>query len=93
MCVYKVNNYKPLYSILKLWLVWKKVLANFVPAAAVKREGQALFKLTGRKAYVDWKLLSWLNVKINFKKFTKRIFWSLEQDCRILNVTVKCIDI
>lgn len=33
-----------------------KVLANFVPAAAVKRGGQTLFKLIGRKVYVGGKL-------------------------------------
>jgi len=33
-------------------------LANFVPAAAVKREGLALFKLIGRKGYVDWKIVN-----------------------------------
>ena len=31
----------------------KKVPANFVPAAAVIREGQALFGMIGRKAHVD----------------------------------------
>ena len=30
----------------------KKVPANFVPAAAVIREGQALFGMIGRKAHV-----------------------------------------
>ena len=30
-----------------------KVPANLVPAAAVKREGQALFEITGRKESVD----------------------------------------
>jgi len=34
-------------------LAKKEVLANFVPAAAVIRRGQALLILTGRKAYVD----------------------------------------
>jgi len=29
------------------------VPANLVPAAAVKREGQALSKMTGRKGFVD----------------------------------------
>lgn len=29
-----------------------EALANFVPAAAVKRRGQVLFVMTGRKAYV-----------------------------------------
>ena len=32
-----------------------KVPANLVPAAAVKREGQALFEITGRKESVDGK--------------------------------------
>ena len=31
----------------------KKVPANLVPAAAVIREGQALFGMIGRKAHVD----------------------------------------
>ena len=29
------------------------VPANLVPAAAVIREGQALFRMTGRKGFVD----------------------------------------
>lgn len=29
------------------------VLANFVPAAAVKRRGQVLFIMIGRKGFVD----------------------------------------
>ena len=33
-------------------LVYEEVPANFVPAAAVKRRGQVLFVLTGRKGYV-----------------------------------------
>ena len=44
----------------------KKVLANFVPAAAVKREGQALLELIGRKAYVGGKLSFNLNFKVYF---------------------------
>ena len=32
-------------------ILFLKVLANFVPAAAVKRKGQTLFKLIGRKEY------------------------------------------
>ena len=42
----------------------RKVLANFVPAAAVKREGQALFGLIRRKVYVGGKLN--FNLKIKF---------------------------
>jgi hypothetical protein len=41
----------------------KKALANFVPAAAVKRKGQALFGLIGRKGYVGGKLTNNLNLK------------------------------
>jgi len=41
MCVMKVFNCKAL-----------KKKNNFVPAAAVKREGLALFELIGRKGYV-----------------------------------------
>jgi len=33
----------------------KEVLANFVPAAAVRRGGQVLFGMTRRKGYVDGK--------------------------------------
>ena len=39
----------------------KKAPANFVPAAAVIREGQALFKITGRKEYVGGLLSYMLN--------------------------------
>ena len=31
----------------------EEVPANLVPAAAVKREGQVLFGITGRKEFVD----------------------------------------
>ena len=43
-----------------------KTLANFVPAAAVKREGLALFGLIWRKGYVGWKLINKKNVKFTF---------------------------
>jgi hypothetical protein len=39
-----------------------------VPAAAVKREGQTLFGLIGRKAYVGRKLTNNLNLKLHFLK-------------------------
>ena len=39
------------------------VPANLVPAAAVKREGQALFKITGRKEFVDGNKSYVLNFK------------------------------
>ena len=45
--------------------LFKKVLvpANLVPAAAVIREGQALFKITGRKEFVDCIVSYALNFK------------------------------
>ena len=45
--------------------LFKEVLvpANLVPAAAVKREGQALFKITGRKGFVGCDKSYQLNFK------------------------------
>lgn len=45
-----------------------EVLANFVPAAAVIRGGRALFKIIGRKVFVDGFIFV-LNkkLKLNFK--------------------------
>ena len=42
-------------SLKMIMTLFKEVLvpANLVPAAAVKREGQALFVITGRKGSVD----------------------------------------
>jgi hypothetical protein len=40
-----------------------EVLANFVPAAAVIRGGQALFGMTGRKAFVGGFIRSLINSK------------------------------
>jgi hypothetical protein len=40
-------------------LLVEKAPANFVPAAAVIRKGQVLFKITGRKEYVGG-LLSYI---------------------------------
>ena len=37
-------------------LIFILVLANFVPAAAVIRKGQTLFRIIGRKEYVGGKL-------------------------------------
>ena len=45
----KVLSLKMIMTVFKEWLV----PANLVPAAAVKREGQALFEITGRKESVD----------------------------------------
>jgi len=44
-----------------------------VPAAAVIREGQALFKLTGRIGFVDCLISYLVNIKRNFKTFFKTI--------------------
>ena len=46
-----------------------KILANFVPAAAVKREGLALFGLIGRKGYVGGKLVKKNNIIITLNYF------------------------
>ena len=45
-----------------------EVPANFVPAAAVIREGQALFGITGRKGFVDGIVSYMLKFKKTFKK-------------------------
>lgn len=44
---------KILSSKMIMTLFEKEVPANLVPAAAVKREGQALFGIIGRKGFVD----------------------------------------
>ena len=44
---------KPFTSIEIMTKLKQKVPANFVPAAAVIREGQALFGMIGRKERVD----------------------------------------
>ena len=44
------------------------VPANLVPAAAVKREGQALFEITGRKEFVDRTVSYLLKFIILFNK-------------------------
>ena len=45
-------------------LYLKVVLTNLVPAVAVIREGQVLFKIIGRKTFVDRVLSYFLNFKI-----------------------------
>ena len=45
-----------------------------MPAAAVIQEGQALFKIIGRKEYVDGKLINHLNIKVNFIMLVKNIY-------------------
>ena len=39
-----------------------------MPAAAVIREGQSLFGITGRKGFVDCNVSYLLKIKIKFKK-------------------------
>ena len=48
--------------------LFKEVLvpANLVPAAAVIREGQALFVITGRTASVDGNISYMLKFKVQF---------------------------
>lgn len=45
-----------------------------MPAAAVIQKGQALFKIIGRKEYVDCKLINRLNIKNNFIMLIKNIY-------------------
>ena len=57
-------------------LIKEEAPANFVPAAAVIRRGQALSRIIGRKEYVGGKLFYKLNFKLIFKndydkKFTR----------------------
>lgn len=60
----------------KIKTVFGKVApANLVPAAAVIREGQALFDQTGRKASLGRILrVSDISSRGNFEMFTKTIF-------------------
>jgi len=46
----------------------EEVPANLVPAAAVIREGRALFGIIGRKEFVDGIISYLLNFKVNFKR-------------------------
>lgn len=64
-----------------------------MPAAAVKREGLVLFRLTGRKVYVGGKLTNDLNLRFIFKGIIKFIFLSVWEDYRILSVMVKYVEI
>ena len=57
-------------SLMKIMTVIKKEApANFVPAAAVIRRGQALSGIIGRKEYVGCKIFFKLNFKLIFKVF------------------------
>ena len=55
-------------SLKMIMTLFKEVIvpANLVPAAAVIREGQALFGITGRKEFVDGIISYLLNFKIQF---------------------------
>ena len=48
----KVSNCKALLLGMIMTVPNEEAPANFVPAAAVKRRGQVLFVMTGRKGYV-----------------------------------------
>ena len=52
-------------SLKTIMTLFKEVLvpANFVPAAAVIREGQALFGIIGRKGFVDCNVSCIQNIK------------------------------
>ena len=55
-------------SLKMIMTLFKEVLvpANLVPAAAVIREGQALFVITGRTASVGCNISYMLNFKVQF---------------------------
>ena len=72
----------------------KEVLANFVPAAAVIRRGQALFIITGRKEHLGGsKKLEMKSQSLTLKLFPKLFSSSLEEDGVIHNGAIKCEDI
>ena len=56
----------------------EEVPANLVPAAAVIREGQALFGIIGRKEFVDGIISYLLNFKVNFKRAFNTILLEFE---------------
>ena len=71
----------------------KKVPANFVPAAAVRREGQALFRLTGRKEHVGG-IWSWYVKGIyEICMHSKPKYLSMKEEGRISCGRVKSVDI
>ena len=55
-------------------VVKKEAPANFVPAAAVIRRGQALSRIIGRKEYVGGKFFYKLNFKLIFKNVYDKKF-------------------
>jgi hypothetical protein len=62
------NDCKTLSSKKIMTVFEEEVPANSVPAAAVRRRGQVLFELTGRKEREDGLLCLWCN--------PKKIIWS-----------------
>ena len=65
-------------------LIGKEVPANFVPAAAVRREGRALSGIIGRKGFVGGICCYRLNFKVIFKLLIILFYLSIEEDNRIL---------
>jgi hypothetical protein len=61
--VKKIINCKHFIWYINYDITPNKAMANFVPAGAEKRKGQALFGLIGRKGYVGGKLTNNLNLK------------------------------
>ena len=60
-----------------------------MPAAAVIREGQALFGMIGRKEFVGCINCFKLNLKLIFKMFKIHFYLSVVEDNRILYIGVK----
>ena len=78
----------------RMTVPYKKAPANYVPAAAVIRRGQALSGMTGRKGCVGG-LISW---KCNTQGLTRVLLpklsdLSVGEDSGIPSVAVECVDI
>ena len=68
--------------------------ANYVPAAAVIRRGQALFGITGRKGSVG----GYVSLDVKYRGSTRELhlklfFLSMGEGSGIPGVAVKCVDI
>ena len=64
-----------------------------MPAVAVKRGGQALFGITGRKVSVDYNVSCLLNIQFKFiLAYNTALFPSFIQKSRILFVGMKSVN-
>ncbi len=67
--------------------------ANYVPAAAVIRRGQALSGIIGRKEYVGGFLAQGLRLRLNHSSPCELGDLSAGEESGIPSVAVKCVDI